>query len=129
MLKPPGFTIVFPYIFAENAEAYIDYLKDGLNGSVESVHRSPEGVVSNAQIVFGDTTIMVSDASGWSEPTRATYYIYVDDAHVAMEQAIAAGGTLVAEVKDQSYGDRQGGVRDPAGNDWWISQRLQSGPY
>jgi PhnB protein len=27
------------------------------------------------------------------------------------------------------YGDRQGGVRDPAGNIWWISQRIVRAPY
>lgn len=129
MLKPPGFTTVFPYIFAKDAHSYLDFLKDGLNGSVENVHRSPEGVVLNAQVVFGDTTLMVSDASGWSGPTHATYYIYVENADAAMARALAAGGVRVSEVKDQSYGDRQGGVRDPSGNVWWISQRLEDGAY
>jgi len=129
MIKPPGFTTVFPYIFASEANKYIEFLQDGLGGRIENVHRSPEGIVLNAQVVFGDTTIMVSDAVGWSEPTRATYYLYVEDADAAMARALAAGGELFGEVKNQVYGDRQGGVRDPSGNVWWISQRLQPGTY
>ena len=27
------------------------------------------------------------------------------------------------------YGDRQGGIKDPCGNIWWLSQRLIPGPY
>ncbi len=44
-------------------------------------------------------------------------------------QALAAAGELVMEVANMPYGDRQGGVRDPVGNLWWISQRLAAGPY
>ena len=129
MLKPPGFTTVFPYIFASNPDAYLRFLQDGLGGAVGTVHRAPDGRLANAQIVFGDTTIMVSDAAGWSGPTQATYYLYVGDADAAMARALAAGGELFGEVKDQPYGDRQGGVRDPSGNVWWISQRLEGGLY
>jgi PhnB protein len=30
---------------------------------------------------------------------------------------------------EMPYGDKQGGVTDPAGNIWWISQRLVEKPY
>lgn len=129
MIKPPGFTTVFPYIFATNADAYLRFLHEGLGGSVQSVHRAADGSVANAQIVFSDTTIMVSDAAGWAGPTRATYYLYVEDADAAVARALGAGGELFGEVKDQPYGDRQGGVRDPSGNVWWISERLEAGEY
>lgn len=36
---------------------------------------------------------------------------------------------LEMEVADMPYGDRQGGIRDPHGNVWWVSQRLVHGPY
>ena len=88
-----------------------------------------DGSVANAQIVFGDTTVMVSDAAGWSGATHGTYHLYVEEADAAMARALAAGGELFGEVKDQPYGDRQGGVRDPSGNVWWISQRLEAGQY
>jgi PhnB protein len=32
------------------------------------------------------------------------------------------------EVTDMPYGDRQGGVRNPSGNIWWVSQRLTAAP-
>jgi hypothetical protein len=33
------------------------------------------------------------------------------------------------DVDDMPYGDRQGGVRDPAGNIWWVSHRTTADPY
>ena len=36
-------------------------------------------------------------------------------------RALQAGATSVADPKDQFYGDRSAGVRDPAGNFWWIA--------
>jgi uncharacterized glyoxalase superfamily protein PhnB len=126
---PPGFTTVFPYIFAQDANAYIDFLRDGLGGEVSGVHRTDDGTVANGQIRFNDTTVMVSEATGDNPATRATYYIYVADADAAMARGVAAGGTQLMEVGDRSYGDRQGGLTDPQGNIWWISQRLEAGSY
>ena len=60
---------------------------------------------------------------------RSTYYLYVEDADAAMNRAIENGAVLEMEVGDMPYGDRQGGVVDPAGNIWWLSQRLAQKPY
>jgi PhnB protein len=46
-----------------------------------------------------------------------------------MARAIAAGADRIMDVADMPYGDRQGGVRDLAGNIWWVSQRLTDKPY
>jgi PhnB protein len=40
-------------------------------------------------------------------------------------RALEAGGTSVQEPADQFYGDRSGGVRDPADNIWWISTAVE----
>jgi uncharacterized glyoxalase superfamily protein PhnB len=126
---PPGFTTVFPYIFATSAEAYLTFLELGLSGEITGVHKGPDGTVANAQIRFNDTTVMVSEATGDNPASRATYYIYVADADATMARAVAAGGVQTMEVGDRVYGDRQGGLCDPQGNIWWISQRLAAGSY
>ena len=126
---PPGFTTVFPYIFATDAHEYLNFLVQGLGGEVVGVNASPEGIVRNAHVRFGDTTIMISEARESLEPSRGTYYLYVDDADAAMARAVAAGGRSLGPVANMPYDDRQGGVADPSGNIWWLSQRLKSGPY
>ncbi|WP_378212575.1 hypothetical protein U5922_011055 [Aquicoccus sp. G2-2] len=46
-----------------------------------------------------------------------------------MTRAANAGADVIMHADNMPYGDRQGGVRDPAGNIWWISQRLTQDPY
>jgi PhnB protein len=78
---------------------------------------------------LGTSTEMVSEASARLAPMSGSYYLCVSDAHQSVKQALAHGGTLVTEVADMPYGDRQGGVRDRHGNIWWVSQRLTDQPY
>jgi PhnB protein len=46
-----------------------------------------------------------------------------------MAKAEKAGARKIMAVADMPYGDRQGGVRDPAGNIWWVSQRTSAQAY
>jgi PhnB protein len=72
---------------------------------------------------------MVSKGSPAFPVMPASYYLYVENADAAMATAIAAGATKIMDVADMPYQDRQGGVKDPCGNLWWISERLTDGPY
>jgi PhnB protein len=72
---------------------------------------------------------MVSEGSPAFPAMPASYYLYVEDADEAMRKAFAAGATKIMDVADMPYDDRQGGVKDPCGNLWWISERLVDGPY
>ncbi len=129
MPKPPGFPTVTPYMFADRAEALVDFLVAGLGGREELRSLRGDGKVANGQVRLGECTVMVSESSPAYPAMPASYYIYVADADAAMTQAIAAGAVEIMAVADMPYDDRQGGVRDPAGNIWWISQRLVEAGY
>ena len=129
MYVPPGFNTVTPYCFVANIERFVEFLVSGLGGTeVLRTHR-PDGRIANVQVRIGSSTLMASEASEAYPPMPASYYLYVGDARAAVQRALAAGGTLEMAVADLPYGDRQGGVRDPHGNLWWISQRLVHAPY
>lgn len=128
MTTPPGFASVTPYIFADDAVSFCRFLIEGLGA--EELSRDLEGDrIANAQFRIGNCMLMVSEAGRGFSAMPASYYVYVDDADTAHRRAIEAGATEVSPVKNQTYGDRQGGVRDPHGNYWWISQRLTEGGY
>ncbi|MDA3887404.1 MAG: VOC family protein [Allgaiera sp.] len=129
MHLPEGFAVVTPYIFAEAAEDYVRFLKAAFGAHEVGRSMAPNGRIANCQLRFGTTTIMVSDASEDFPASRAALYLYVADADAAMAQAAGAGAEKIMDVGDMPYGDRQGGVRDPSGNIWWISQRLTADPY
>lgn len=129
MTTPPGFATVTPYIFVDKADAFVAFLIEALGGEEVGVHYRPDGAIANAQVRIGNATIMVSEASGAYPAMPASYYLYVEDADAAMARAVAGGAAEIMPVDDMPYGDRQGGVRDPHGNIWWISQRLTDAAY
>ncbi|WP_417586513.1 VOC family protein [Pararhodobacter oceanensis] len=126
---PEGFAAVTPFVFVDGTEAYLHFLRQAL--AVEELGRStaPDGRIANCQMRISGATIMLAEASEAFPASRAAFYLYVEDAEAAMLRARRAGAEVIMEIGDMDYGDRQGGVRDPAGNIWWISQRLVAGPY
>ena len=128
MRIPPGFNTVAPYFFADDAVALVRFLVDGLGG-VEVLRHMNGDRIANAQVRLGGSTVMVSQASPAFPPMPSSTYLFVDNADDAMSRAIAAGATKIMDVADMPYRDRQGGIKDPCGNIWWLSQRLVDGPY
>lgn len=53
-------------------------------------------------------------------------HLYVKDVDQQFAQAIAAGGQVVSEVKDQFYGDRSGTLKDPFGHLWFLASRKEN---
>jgi|SRR5699024_6094854 len=129
MYIPPGFNTITPCLFVKNAEQFVEFLVNGLSGTEVLRSLRPDGRIANVQVRLGTSTIMASEASDNYPPMPTACYVYVEDADEAMARALAAGGQLEMAVDDMPYGDRQGGVKDPHGNIWWISQRLVEAPY
>jgi PhnB protein len=46
--------------------------------------------------------------------------LFVPDVDVVMQQALAAGATLVSPATSYDYGYRQGEIKDPFGHTWLI---------
>ncbi len=82
-------------------------------------HEDEEGL-RHAEIVMGDSTIMVGQSGGPWDPQPAGLYINVASADDTYQKALDAGATSVMELSNESYG-RTGGVLDPFGNTWWIT--------
>ncbi|MBX7482123.1 VOC family protein [Qipengyuania qiaonensis] len=129
MNVPDGFATVTPYIFVDQADAYVRFLSDAFGALEIGRSTTPDGSIANCQMKFDTTTIMVSEASSEFPASSAAFYLYVANAHEAVARAIEAGATKIMDVADMPYNDRQGGVRDASGNIWWLSQRLVDEPY
>jgi PhnB protein len=129
MRIPEGFTTITPYFFVDGAEKFVEFLKAAFAGVEVGRSLRTDGKIANAQVRIGTSTVMTSEASTKYPAMPASYYLYVEDADAAMAQAVRSGATLEMPVANMPYGDRQGGIVDPCGNLWWISQRLEDKPY
>jgi len=125
---PEGYQTVTPYFFCDEPLGFVAFMTAAFDAQElgRTVH---EGVIVNLQLKVGTITVMVSQANDSYPAMSAAYYVYVANADESMQAAIDAGATLEMPVMDMTYGDRQGGVRDPYGNIWWVSQRLVEEPY
>lgn len=122
---PQGFHSITPYLMVSNASGLIDFLKSAFSAEERSCHRSPEGAILNAELTIGDSIIMVADARDDYKPMPTTLYLYVNDTDQTYQQALQAGAQSLLEPKDQFYGDRNAGVQDPSGNQWWIATHIE----
>src|SRR5205823_13867549 len=74
---------------------------------------------------IGDSMLMIGGGIPGREfrwtPNTHALHIYVKDADAVYQKALDAGAESIDEVRDQEYGERSGGVKDPAGNYWYIA--------
>lgn len=122
---PEGFHTVTPFLMVEDADKLVDFLKSAFGAQQKDILYDKEGRVWHAQLQVGDSMIMVADSMGKHPSQPGSLYLYLDDADAAYEQALAAGAESVVPPKNQFYGDRAAGVRDPSGNIWWVATHIE----
>ena len=122
--RPDNFHTVTPYLFVDNPELLIDFLKHAflakeINRSVDPAN----GNIANCILQIGEACLMISQANGRFEGMKTALYLYVDDVEAIHKRAVDNGAKVEYEPTDMPYGDRQSGIIDPCGNYWWISKR------
>lgn len=123
---PEGFHTVTPYLVVDGAEKVIRFMKDafGAQPLFEPMMR-PDGKIMHAEFRIGDSVLMISDTSERAQATSDMLYVYVPNVDAVYQKALKAGATSLMEPADQFYGDRSGGVKDPAGNRWHIGTHIE----
>jgi PhnB protein len=105
---------MFPYVFARNAEKFIEFLKLAFDAREmgRTVH---DKLLANARIRIGTTTFMVSEAGERIQPTQSAFYLYVENADESYARALNCGASGIFTPVEMPYGDKQGGITDPFG--------------
>jgi PhnB protein len=109
-----------PMLNLRSAAQAIDFYKEAFGAQERLRMPGPDGRIMHAELVIGDSTLMVSDVFQQPE-TRASVHIYVDDCDGLYQRAISAGGRSRMEPADMFWGDRYGTLEDPFGNTWSIA--------
>jgi len=123
---PEGYHSLQIYLAVEDAAKAIDFYKEAFGADEQMRMPGPDGKVAHAELVIGDSRLMLSDPFEHSNvrppserggPT-ASIFMYVDDVDATFEQSQRAGATVVSELEDMFWGDRFGTVADPFGHVW-----------
>jgi uncharacterized glyoxalase superfamily protein PhnB len=125
---PEGYYSITPVIVAEGADALLEFLKKAFGARELMMHRHGDGTIWHSELQIGDSRIMLSESSEEIAATKSAFNLYVEDVDATYHGAIKAGAVSIRELENKFYGDRTAGVRDAAGNDWWMATHVEDVP-
>ncbi len=120
---------VIPLLACSDIEAEHAFLVDVLAFSSGGLERAPDGTVMHGEVRLGSRRVWLHRAGGEGEltPPAASgtpaggIVVHVPDVDAHHQHARAAGAEVLYEPRDEGYGQREYGVRDPEGHVWWIA--------
>jgi len=115
-----GHQQAMPYLVVEKADDFIDFIRKIFNAQemirkVDTAHQ-----IELSEVIIGDTTIMITEASKTYPAQYTSMYVYVKDTDQTYYNAIDAGAISLMQPMEEDYGARGAGFKDPFGNTWWM---------
>jgi PhnB protein len=128
---PEGFHTATPYLIVPDVASALKFYQQAFGAVVLNHYedfRNAEIKIGNSPIMIGGHPEIKSEQGSASDLPRVSVYLYVEDVDTLFNQAIAAGAKELYPVKDQPYGNREGGIADPFGIVWWVATRIAEMP-
>ena len=122
--KPPGYASVSAYIMVDGAQRVINFLTETFDARQLRRSDNPDGSIMHAEVKINDTVVMLADGGEGYPAFPVWLHVYVADVDATYQRALDAGGTSVQEPVQKDDPDRRAGVKDPAGNTWWIATQV-----
>jgi len=119
---------VVPVLTYEDIPAAHDFLVEAFGFVAGGVHRGADGQPVHGEVRAGSTAIWLHRATSEhhlaspraADVANAGLVVFVDDVDAHHRHALASGAQIESAPVDQSYGQREYGVRDLEGHRWWF---------
>ncbi|ADB31978.1 Glyoxalase/bleomycin resistance protein/dioxygenase [Kribbella flavida DSM 17836] len=121
---------VWPTLVYRDGQAALTFLTEGLGFTLVAAHPgAAEGSIAHAELTWpAGGGVMVSSIDRNAEPNefdqlagqRQAVYLVHSDPDTVYERVLAAGATLLREMREEDYGSRGFSVTDPEDNVWSI---------
>src|SRR5262249_20182757 len=121
--RPEGHHVVVPSAVVPGAAKVIAFLERAFGGRVVDRYDGPGGAVMHAEVLLGDSVLMLGEASAEYPATPARRTLSVEDGagvDATSRRALEVGATSVSPPVDQPWGYRAACVTDPGGSRWTI---------
>ena len=121
------FQDVIPVLPYRDIGAGHDYLIRVLGFTSGGVVKDGDGKVVHAEVRAGDRRFWLHEASDSFVPPSSSgtrsggMVVHVNDVDSHYERAERAGAEILRPPTDEDYGQREYGVRDCEGHDWYIA--------
>jgi len=134
LMNESTFPTLTPYLVVSNAMEAIAFYEKAFGAKRRCVANSPDGKVMNAQLVFGDSVLMLNDefpdyGSVGPQPgdrLPITIHIYSHDVDNDWQRAVDAGCEITMPLELQFWGDKYGQLKCPYGYNWSMAQKMES---
>ena len=122
---PENYPRVSPYLIVKDVGETMEFVKKVFNAEEKEKMILPDGTINHGEVKIGNSVIMMGRANEQFPPLSSMLYIYVEDTDAAYKKAIELGAQSVMEPANQFYGDRNAGVKDSNGIQWWIASHVE----
>ena len=122
---PQGYNTVSPFIMVDDIDRQIDFLQTVFGAEIKGKLNNAEAVPVHAELIIGNSVIMLGKASTTLASQPSMNYVYVTDANLVYKKALELGAVSIYEPDDKFYGIREAGFRDILNNTWFIAQYLE----
>lgn len=127
--RPEGHHSITAGCIVHKSAEVLKFLQDAFDGAVVDRYDMPDGSIMHAEVMVGDSVVMLGEPMGGMEPMPGCLTYYVDNGDlvdVVYQKALECGATSESEPKNQFYGYRSAVVRDVGGNRWTISAVVEA---
>ncbi len=122
---PEGYRTITQNLVVEGASKLIDFMKQTFDAKELVRMDMPNGTISHAELMIGDTRVMIGEATSEWKAMPSRGYLYVNDADSVYNRALKAGASSIMVPANRFYGDRNAVVQDPCGNVWIIATHVE----
>ena len=122
---PQDYGTISPFIAVDDIDRQIDFLQSVFNAEVKGNLKNAEGLSVHAEVIIGNSVIMLGRGSSSLPSQPSMNYVFVADATSVYKKALELGAVSIYEPDDKFYGIREAGFKDFHNNTWFIAQYLK----
>jgi uncharacterized glyoxalase superfamily protein PhnB len=126
---PTALPDIIPLLACSDISAEHDFLVGVLGFTSAGLERLASGAVVHGEVRAGDRRIwlhLTDQPARLETPSTlgaagGGLVIHVEDVDAHFAKVKASGAEILSEPTDKRYGQREYGVRDPDGHNWWFA--------
>jgi uncharacterized glyoxalase superfamily protein PhnB len=127
-ITPEGNSVLSPYLMVESVESQIEFLVKIFNAQIKDDSNKLNGLIQHAEVIIGDTSVMIGRASNQYPARQSMNFVYVEDVDTIHQNALNLGAIEIMAPDDRPYGNRESGFTDRFGNQWWVAHLINTNP-
>lgn len=121
--RPQGHHVLTPSSVTSETAAVIAFVEEAFAGKVVDRYDAPDGLIHHAEVLVGDSVLMLGSLLPNDEPRPANLTLYLDNEEAvtqAFARAIKAGAVSIEKPATKPWGYHSGCLSDVGGNRWTI---------